>query len=46
MARLRKHEVKCRLYGQEINPETNAVCKADMLLKGEGESADHIIEAQ
>jgi type I restriction enzyme M protein len=24
------------LYGQEINPETYAVCKADMLLKGEG----------
>jgi len=37
------HEVKCLLYGQEINPETYAVCKADMLLKGEGESADHII---
>jgi type I restriction enzyme M protein len=31
------------LYGQEINPETYAVCKADMLLKGEGESADHIV---
>jgi len=31
------------LYGQEINPETYAVGKADMLLKGEGESADHIV---
>lgn len=31
------------LYGQEINPETYAVCKADMLLKGEGENADHIV---
>jgi type I restriction enzyme M protein len=31
------------LYGQEINPETYAVCKADMLLKGEDESADHIV---
>ena len=30
-------QVKCQLYGQEINPETYAVCKADMLLKGEGE---------
>jgi len=30
------------LYGQEINPETYAVCKADMLLKGEGENADNI----
>ncbi len=39
----RKQEIKCLLYGQEINPETYAVCKADMLLKGEGENADHII---
>jgi type I restriction enzyme M protein len=36
-------QAKCVLYGQEINPETYAVCKADMLLKGEGESADHIV---
>ncbi len=36
-------QIKCLLYGQEINPETYAVCKADMLLKGEGESADHIV---
>lgn len=39
----RNQQVKSLLYGQEINPETYAVCKADMLLKGEGESADHII---
>ena len=39
----RDQQVKCLLYGQEINPETYAVCKADMLLKGEGESADHIV---
>jgi type I restriction enzyme M protein len=39
----RGQQAKCLLYGQEINPETYAVCKADMLLKGEGESADHII---
>src|SRR3984957_8215902 len=31
----RGQQVKCLLYGQEINPETYAVCKADMLLKGE-----------
>ena len=36
-------QVRSLLYGQEINPETYAVCKADMLLKGEGESADHIV---
>ena len=38
-----KQQVKALLYGQEINPETYAVCKADMLLKGEGESAEHIV---
>ncbi len=43
LASRHKHEVKSLLYGQEINPETYAVCKADMLLKGEGESADHIV---
>lgn len=43
IAAKRKQEVKALLYGQEINPETYAVCKADMLLKGEGESADHIV---
>jgi type I restriction enzyme M protein len=36
-------QVECRLYGQEINPETYAICKADMLIKGEGENADHIV---
>ena len=39
----RGQQVRCLLYGQEINPETYAVCKADMLLKGEGESADHVV---
>ncbi|MFZ2870677.1 type I restriction-modification system subunit M, partial [Zavarzinia sp.] len=38
-----KKQVKTHLYGQEINPETYAICKADMILKGEGESADHIV---
>ena len=31
------------LYGQEINAETYAIAKADLLLKGEGEAADNII---
>lgn len=41
----KKHglEIRSHLYGQEINPETYAICKADMLLKGEGENADHIV---
>ncbi|HOX44441.1 MAG TPA: class I SAM-dependent DNA methyltransferase [Myxococcota bacterium] len=38
----RKQKITSVLYGQEINPETFAVCKADMLLKGEGDNADHI----
>jgi type I restriction enzyme M protein len=36
-------QVTAHLFGQEINPETFAICKADMLLKGEGGNADHII---
>jgi type I restriction enzyme M protein len=36
-------QVVTHLYGQEINPETYAVCKADMVLKGEGENADNIV---
>lgn len=43
IAAKRGQQVKALLYGQEINPETYAVCKADMLLKGEGENADHIV---
>jgi type I restriction enzyme M protein len=38
-----KKQIKTHLFGQEINPETFAICKADMLLKGEGENADHIV---
>jgi type I restriction enzyme M protein len=38
-----KQKVVTHLYGQEINPETYAICKADMLLKGEGENAGHIV---
>lgn len=36
-------EVSIHLFGQEINPETHAICKADLLLKGEGEEAEHIV---
>ncbi len=43
LARERGYQITTHLYGQEINPETYAICKADMLLKGEGESADHIV---
>lgn len=36
-------QVSTHLYGQEINAETYAICKADLLLKGEGDEADNII---
>lgn len=36
-------EVTTHLFGQEINAETYAICKADLLLKGEGEAADNIV---
>ena len=36
-------EVSTHLFGQEINAETYAICKADLLLKGEGEAADNIV---
>jgi type I restriction enzyme M protein len=36
-------QVATHLYGQEINAETYAIAKADLLLKGEGEGADNII---
>ncbi|MGE5482043.1 MAG: type I restriction-modification system subunit M, partial [Bacteroidota bacterium] len=36
-------QVATHLYGQEINAETYAICKADLLLKGNGEEADNII---
>jgi type I restriction enzyme M protein len=35
-------EVAIHLYGQEINPETYAIAKADLLLKGEGDQAENI----
>ena len=36
-------QVSTHLFGQEINAETYAICKADLLLKGEGEAADNIV---
>lgn len=42
LAAQRGKNVSIHLFGQEINPETYAICKADMLLKGDGEQADHI----
>ncbi|MFQ9894187.1 MAG: N-6 DNA methylase, partial [Emergencia sp.] len=43
LAKSRGKEVAIHLFGQEINPETYAICTADMLLKGDGEEAEHIM---
>jgi type I restriction enzyme M protein len=41
LAEERGKEVATHLYGQEINAETYAICKADLLLKGE--AADNVV---
>jgi type I restriction enzyme M protein len=38
-----RKQVATHLYGQELNAETYAICKADLLLKGEGDEADNIV---
>ena len=43
LAEQRGKQVATHLYGQEINSETYAIAKADLLLKGEGEAADNIV---
>ena len=42
LARDQGKQVSIHLYGQEINPETYAISKADLILKGEGVEADNI----
>lgn len=42
LAKRRGKNVSIHLFGQELQPETYAICKADMLLKGDGEQAEHI----
>ena len=43
IAEQRGKQVAIHLYGQEINSETYAIAKADLLLKGEGRAADNIV---
>jgi type I restriction enzyme M protein len=43
LAQAHGKQVATHLYGQEINAETYAICKADLLLKGEGDAADNIV---
>lgn len=42
LAKKNNRTVSIHLFGQEINPETYAITKADMLLKGEGSEVDNI----
>jgi type I restriction enzyme M protein len=42
-AKVSKKSVTTHLYGQEINAETYAICKSDLLLSGEGSEADNVI---
>lgn len=42
LAKDHEKEVSIHLYGQEVNPETYAITKADLLLKGEGAEAENM----
>lgn len=42
LATKRGKDVSIHLFGQEVNPETYAISKADLLLKGEGQGADNM----
>ena len=43
LAKRNQKSVSIHLFGQESQPETYAIAKADMLLKGEGAEADNIV---
>jgi len=43
LAGARGKQVAIHLYGQEVNAETYAISKADLLLKGEGEEAENFV---
>ena len=43
IATLREQQVSTHLYGQEINSETYAICKADLLLRGEKDADANIV---
>lgn len=42
LANSRGKDVSIHLFGQEVNPETYAISKADLLLKGEGQGAENM----
>ena len=45
LAAERGKQVAIHLFGQEVNAETYAISKADLLLKGEGEEAENFVHA-
>jgi len=42
LARDHGKEVSIHLFGQEVQPETYAISKADLLIKGEGQAAENM----
>ena len=42
LAKEHDKEINTYLYGQEINPETYAITKADLLIKGESLQDDNV----
>lgn len=42
LAEIHQKELSIHLFGQEINPETYAIAKADLLLKGKGDEAENM----
>lgn len=42
LSKAKGKNITTHIYGQEINPETYAIAKADMLLKGQGRDASNI----
>src|SRR5580700_2603325 len=45
LAKNASKQVATHLYGQDINAETYAICKADLLLKGEGDATERCLPA-
>jgi type I restriction enzyme M protein len=41
LASARGKDVSVHLFGQEVNPETYAITKADLLIRGEGDDAEN-----
>ncbi|NMA30716.1 MAG: SAM-dependent DNA methyltransferase [Candidatus Methanofastidiosa archaeon] len=42
LAKKKGKNITTHIFGQEINPETYAIAKADMLVKGQGQDSDNI----